>query len=156
MAKKTLSDKQNEAINLLVVGTMTKIQIADAVGVSEKTIYNWINDNVLFRENLQKRSDLFAESKVLDAKNKLSTHLDMAIANIVKIANDDSNSKQYEANKYIIDRNLGNTTSKVEQSLIDNNSNNGNNDTDKSYLTELEEELNINNDDNVIDLKEAK
>lgn len=155
MAKKTLSDKQNEAINLLVVGTMTKIQIADAVGVAEKTIYNWINDNALFRENLQKRSDLFAESKVLDAKNKLSTHLDMAIANIVKIANDDSNSKQYEANKYIIDRNLGNTTSKVEQSLIDNNSNNGNNDTDKSYLKELEEELNIN-DDNVIDLKEAK
>lgn len=140
MAKKILTEQQKECINLLVLGTMTKLQIANSIGCSEKTIYNWLN-NIEFRENLQKLSDVFAETKILDAKNKLSTHLDMAIANLVEIANDKSNSKQYEANKYIIDRNLGNTTTKVEQSLMDNNSNNSNSDTDKSYLEEIEQEL---------------
>jgi predicted DNA-binding protein YlxM (UPF0122 family) len=149
VANKILTEQQKECINLLVLGTMSKLQIASSIGCSEKTIYNWINNNVEFRENLQKCSDLFAESKILDAKNKLSTHLDMAIANIVEIANDKSNSKQYEANKYIIDRNLGNTTTKVENSLMDNNSNGNNSDADKSYLAELEQEYNAN------DLKEA-
>ena len=132
------------------MGTMTKLQIADSIGISEKTIYNWINLNELFRENLQKCTDLFAQTKILDAKNKLTTHLDMAIANIVEIAQDKSNSKSYEANKYLIDRNLGAVTSKVETSLIDNNSNNGNSSVDKSLLAELEDEY------NVTDLKEAK
>ena len=154
MAKKILTDKQSEAIDLLVLGTMSKLQIAKSVDIAEKTLYNWLGKSE-FREELQKRTDLFSQTKILDAKNKLTLHLDMAIANIVEIAQDKSNSKSFEANKYLIDRNLGAVTSKVETSLIDNNSNNGNNDTDKSYLTELEEELNIN-DDNVIDLKEAK
>ena len=154
MAKKILTDKQSEAIDLLVLGTMSKLQIAKSVDIAEKTLYNWLGKSE-FREELQKRTDLFSQTKILDAKNKLTLHLDMAIANIVEIAQDKSNSKSFEANKYLIDRNLGAVTSKVETSLIDNNSNNGNNDTDKSYLTELEEELNINSD-NVIDLKEAK
>ena len=154
MAKKILTDKQSEAIDLLVLGTMSKLQIAKSVDIAEKTLYNWLGKSE-FREELQKRTDLFSQTKILDAKNKLTLHLDMAIANIVEIAQDKSNSKSFEANKYLIDRNLGAVTSKVETSLIDNNSNNGNNDTDKSYLTELEEELNIN-DDNVIDFKEAK
>lgn len=156
MAKgKVLTDKQNEAIDLLIIGNMTKTQIAESLGIVEKTLYNWIGKNELFRENLQKRTDVFNESKILDAKNKLTTHLDMAIANIVKIANEEGNSKQYEANKYLIDRCMGNTTSKVEQSLIDNNSNNSNSDIDKSYLEEIEQEYNIKAT-NVIDLKEAK
>ena len=154
MAKKILTDKQSEAIDLLVLGTMSKLQIAKSVDIAEKTLYNWLGKSE-FREELQKRTDLFSQTKILDAKNKLTLHLDMAIANIVEIAQDKSNSKSFEANKYLIDRNLGAVTSKVETSLIDNNSNNGNNDTDKSYLAELEEELNIN-DDNVIDFKEAK
>ncbi|NSB12113.1 phBC6A51 family helix-turn-helix protein [Clostridium beijerinckii] len=141
MAKKILTEQQKECINLLVLGTMSKLQIANSIGCAEKTIYNWVNHNPEFRDSLQKCSDLFAETKILDAKNKLSTHLDMAIANLVEIANDKSNSKQYEANKYIIDRNLGNTTTKVENSLVDNNSNNSNSDTDKSYLEEIEQEL---------------
>lgn len=154
MAKKILTDKQSEAIDLLVLGTMSKLQIAKSVDIAEKTLYNWLGKSE-FREELQKRTDLFSQTKILDAKNKLTLHLDMAIANIVEIAQDKSNSKSFEANKYLIDRNLGAVTSKVETSLIDNNSNNGNNDTDKSYLTELEEELNINSD-NVVNFKEAK
>lgn len=149
MAKITLTDKQNEAIDLLVLGTMSKLQIAKSIGIAEKTLYNWLKLEI-FREKLQKCIDLFAQTKILDAKNKLTIHLDMAIANIVEIAQDKSNSKSFEANKYLIDRNLGAVTSKVETSLIDNNSNNGNSSVDKSYLAELEDEY------NVTDLKEAK
>ncbi|GEP65203.1 hypothetical protein CBE01nite_29710 [Clostridium beijerinckii] len=152
MSKKTLTDQQMEAINLLVVGTMSKLQIASSIGVSEKTIYNWLNNNEVFKEQLQKSSDLFTESKILDAKNKLSTHLDMAIANIAKIAQDESNSKSFEANKYIIDRNLGAVTSKVETSLIDNKLNNSNDDEKQSYLATLEQDFESNN---VIELDKA-
>lgn len=115
MAKTTLTDKQNEVIDLLVLGSMSKLQIASSVGIAEKTVYNWINKNELFRETLQKRTDLFAEGKIADAKGKLATHLDMAIANIVEIAQDKNNSKRFEANKYLIDRNLGAVSSKAEQ-----------------------------------------
>lgn len=147
MSKKTLSDKQNEAIDLLVLGNMSKLQIAKSVDIAEKTLYNWINDNELFREELQKRTDLFTQTKILDAKNKLSIHLDMAIANIVKIAQDESNSKSYEANKYIIDRNLGAVTTKVEQCLNTNSDNNSDKNEEKqSYLETIRQSLNHNSE----------
>lgn len=120
----SLSDKQNEAIDLLIIGNMTKIQIADSVNVAEKTIYNWLNNNEEFRETLQKRTDIFNSTKIIDAKNKLATHLDMAIANIVEMAEDKNNPKRFECAKYIVDRNLGAVTTKVEQSISDNKDDN--------------------------------
>lgn len=141
MAKKFLDEKQNEAIDLLIVGNMSKLNIAKSIGIAEKTLYNWIGKNELFREELQRRTDVFNDTRILDAKNKLSVHLDMAIANIVEIANDKNNSKCYEANKYIVDRNLGGISTKIiEQSGNDNNTPN-NNEAKLSYLEELEQDI---------------
>ena len=152
MSKKTLTGKQNEAIDLLVLGSMSKINIAKSIGIAEKTLYNWINDNELFRENLQKRTDVFAEGKIKDAKMKLTTHLDMAIANIVEIAQDKNNSKRFEANKYLIDRNLGGISTKIEQSINSIDNNGLSEESKLNYLDALEQEL----EDNIIDLEEKK
>lgn len=138
MAIKVLTEQQKECINLLVLGTMTKIQIADSIGVAEKTIYNWLNNNPVFKENLQKCTDIFAESKILDAKNKLATHLDMAIANIVEIAQDKSNSKSYEANKYLIDRNLGGISTRIEQTTDNKDINSNNVENIETMINDLD------------------
>jgi transposase len=145
MSKKTLTDKQNEAINLLVLGNMSKLQIAKSVDIAEKTLYNWINDNELFREELQKRTDIFAETQIKDAKIKLATHLDMAIARIVEIASDKTNTKSFEASKYLIDRNLGGISTKIEQSISTQDNNNDNNSETSSYLEQLEKDI-LNNE----------
>ena len=102
-----LTDKQNETIDLLIVGNLSKVQIAKAVGIAEKSIYNWLNNNVEFKAELQRRTDVFNDTRIIDAKNKLSIHLDMAINNIVEMAQDKDNPKRFECNKYIVDRNLG-------------------------------------------------
>ncbi|WP_315074096.1 phBC6A51 family helix-turn-helix protein [uncultured Clostridium sp.] len=118
-----LTDKQNETIDLLIVGNLSKVQIAKAVGIAEKSIYNWLNNNVEFKAELQRRTDVFNDTRIIDAKNKLSIHLDMAINNIVEMAQDKDNPKRFECNKYIVDRNLGNTTTKVETKNADNDKN---------------------------------
>ena len=119
----SLTDKQNETIDLLMLGNLSKGQIAKSVGIAEKTVYNWLNNNEEFKAELQKRTDVFNNTRMADGKNKLATYLDMAINNIVEMANDKSNTKCYDANRYIIDRNLGNTTTKIEQT---NDNSNGN------------------------------
>ena len=136
-SKITINDKQSEMIDLLIIGNMTKQQIAKSLGVAEKTIYNWINSPLISAE-LQKRTDVFNSTKMADARNKLAIHLDMAIANIVEIANDKGNSKQYEANKYIIDRNLGGISTKIEQTISDNNSDNNNAENIDTMLDNLD------------------
>lgn len=143
MAKTILTDKQNEAIDLLIIGNMSKLQIAKSVDIAEKTLYNWLNNNELFRDTLQKRADIFAETRIKDSKIKLATHLDMAIANIVEIAQDKNNSKRFEANKYLIDRNLGAVTTKVEQSIQNENQCDNSEDIE-SMVNKLE--LNTNNE----------
>lgn len=142
----SLSDKQNEAIDLLIIGNMTKIQIADSIKVAEKTIYNWLNNNEEFRESLQKRTDIFNSTKIIDAKNKLATHLDMAIANIVEMAEDKTNPKRFECNKYLVDRSLGAVTTKVEQSISENKDDNKNVGNMADMLSKLPKDTSIEED----------
>lgn len=141
----SLSDKQNEAIDLLILGTVSKLDIAKRINVAEKTIYNWLNKEE-FKAELQKRTDNFNNIRNDEAKNKLSSMLDMALNNIAEIAQDRSHPKCFESNKYIIDRNLGNTTTKIEQSNSDDNNNKDIKDID-SMLKEID-----NKENNVIDL----
>lgn len=143
----SLTDKQNETIDLLMLGNLSKGQIAKSVGIAEKTVYNWLNNNEEFKAELQKRTDVFNNTRMADGKNKLATYLDMAINNIVEMANDKSNTKCYDANRYIIDRNLGNTTTKIEQT---NDNSNGNSKDIKDIDSMLQEIDNKEN--NVINL----
>ena len=143
----SLTDKQNETIDLLMLGNLSKGQIAKSVGIAEKTVYNWLNNNEEFKAELQKRTDVFNNTRMTDGKNKLATYLDMAINNIVEMANDKSNTKCYDANRYIIDRNLGNTTTKIEQT---NDNSNGNSKDIKDIDSMLQEIDNKEN--NIINL----
>lgn len=143
----SLTDKQNETIDLLMLGNLSKGQIAKSVGIAEKTVYNWLNNNEEFKAELQKRTDVFNNTRMADGKNKLATYLDMAINNIVEMANDKSNTKCYDANRYIIDRNLGNTTTKIEQT---NDNSNGNSKDIKDIDSMLQEIDNKEN--NIINL----
>ncbi|MBE6071057.1 MAG: hypothetical protein E7208_03750 [Clostridium butyricum] len=138
----SLTDKQNETIDLLMLGNLSKGQIAKSVGIAEKTVYNWLNNNEEFKAELQKRTDVFNNTRMTDGKNKLATYLDMAINNIVEMANDKSNTKCYDANRYIIDRNLGNTTTKIEQSNADATGKNNNVDIDQ-LINEVKEDNNV-------------
>lgn len=138
----SLTDKQNETIDLLMLGNLSKGQIAKSVGIAEKTVYNWLNNNEEFKAELQKRTDVFNNTRMADGKNKLATYLDMAINNIVEMANDKSNTKCYDANRYIIDRNLGNTTTKIEQANTDPNGKNDNVDIDQ-LINEVKEDNNV-------------
>lgn len=143
----SLTDKQNETIDLLMLGNLSKGQIAKSVGIAEKTVYNWLNNNEEFKAELQKRTDVFNNTRMADGKNKLATYLDMAINNIVEMANDKSNTKCYDANRYIIDRNLGNTTTKIEQTNTDPNGNSKDIKDIDSMLQEID-----NKENNVINL----
>lgn len=138
----SLTDKQNETIDLLMLGNLSKGQIAKSVGISEKTVYNWLNNNEEFKAELQKRTDTFNNTRMTDGKNKLATYLEMAINNIVEMANDRSSTKCYDANRYIIDRNLGNTTTKIEQSNMDSIGKNDNVDIDQ-LINEVKEDNNV-------------
>jgi transposase len=137
----TLTEKQNEVIDLLIMGNLSKEKIAQQVGVASKTVYNWLNNNGEFKAELQRRTEVFNDSRMTEAQNKLSIYLDMAIRNIAEIANDKDNPKRFEANKYIVDRKLGNTTAKVEQTIEDKSKANDK----KEDVNELLEELKENN-----------
>lgn len=136
-----LTEKQNETIDLLIIGNLSKVQIAKSVGIAEKSIYNWLNNNQEFKAELQRRTEVFNDTRMVDAKNKLSIHLDMAINNIVEMAQDKDNPKRFECNKYIIDRNLGNTTTKVETKNTDNE--NDKNVDINALLNEIDEDSKV-------------
>src|SRR4051812_42229004 len=133
----SLNEKQNEAIDLLILGNLSKEEVANAIGAGRRTVYNWISSNEEFKAEWQRRARSFDDARVVDAKNKLSVYLDAAISNIVAMATDKDNTKCYEANKYLIDRVLGNTTTKIEQSNIDTTGNKDIKDID-SMLNELD------------------
>ena len=109
-----LTEKQSAVIDMLIVSNLSKEAIAKTVGVSAKSVYNWLNKNDEFKAELQRRTDVFNDTRITDAKNKLAIHLENAINNIVEMAEDKSNPKRFECNKYLIDRVLGNTTTKIE------------------------------------------
>lgn len=135
-----LNDKQSEVIDLLVLGNMSKEAIAKSVGVAPKSIYNWLNKNEEFKAELQRRTEVFNDTRMGEAKKKLAVHLDNAINNIIEIMNDKDNPKRFEATKYLIDRNLGNTTTKVAD-VTEPTDNKINNDKDiDDLLNELQED----------------
>lgn len=135
-----LNDKQSEVIDLLVLGNMSKEAIAKSVGVAPKSIYNWLNKNEEFKAELQRRTEVFNDTRMGEAKKKLAVHLDNAINNIIEIMNDKDNPKRFEATKYLIDRNLGNTTTKVEQTNKTENEDDKIQDID-SLLEELKDDI---------------
>ncbi|MDU3581143.1 MAG: phBC6A51 family helix-turn-helix protein [Clostridium butyricum] len=110
-------DKQkSEAINYLVEGLKTREEIAKIIGVGERTLYRWLKDTE-FKAECQKRSELFENDLLRESQSLLKHKLGNAIDNIVEIANNPKIKEEtrLKANQYLVDRVLGNTTTKIEQ-----------------------------------------
>ncbi|NFB69556.1 hypothetical protein EXN19_07305 [Clostridium butyricum] len=113
-----LIDKQkSEAINYLVEGLKTREEIAKIIGVGERTLYRWLKDTE-FKAECQKRAELFENDLLRESQSILKHKLGSAIDNIVEIANNPKIKEEtrLKANQYLVDRVLGNTTTKIEQS----------------------------------------
>lgn len=111
-------DKQkSEAINYLVEGLKTREEIAKIIGVGERTLYRWLKDTE-FKAECQKRAELFENDLLRESQSLLKHKLGSAIDNIVEIANNPKIKEEtrLKANQYLVDRVLGNTTTKIEQS----------------------------------------
>ncbi|NRT90044.1 phBC6A51 family helix-turn-helix protein [Clostridium beijerinckii] len=142
-----IAEKHIQAINLMLMGNLTNANIAKTVGVSEKTIYNWL-DNKDFKAELQKRTDELNSQQTEESRRQILGLMPLAISNLAEIMSDKSNPKFFETNKYIIDRNLGNTTTKIETSTNDN---------EKNTDVDIDQLVNeIKSDNNVIDISQAK
>ncbi|WP_294405307.1 hypothetical protein [uncultured Clostridium sp.] len=113
-----LTEQQRECIELLCIGTKTDQQIAKEIGCARETVSRWKNGNEEFKRELHKRSHLFESGLIDEAQSLLKRKLGVAVANIVEIANDKTEKAEtrLKANQYLVDRVLGNTTTKIEQS----------------------------------------
>ena len=141
-----LTQQQKECIEYLSVGTMTIQEIADKIGCTTRVIYKWKN-NGEFKAELDKCSHEFQTGIIDEANSLLANKLGQAVKNIVDIANDKNvgDKVRLDANQYLINRILGNTTTKIEQSNTDT--------TGNKPIVDIDNMLEvINNKENVIDL----
>ena len=118
-----LTEQQIECIELLCTGSKTDQEIADYIGCTRRTVSKWKNHNEEFKAELHKRTHDFESKLIDDTQSLLKRKLGIAVNNILDIANSDSVKEEtrLKANQYLIDRVLGNTTTKIEQHTDDNN-----------------------------------
>ncbi len=99
-----LNNKQIKAIELLINCKMQQKEIAEEVGVSEKTIYNWMRHNEEFRKALEwYRKEVYKDY----APAAIQTILDI-------MQNSQSAKARFDAAKDILDRAGDNAVSKVD------------------------------------------
>ena len=109
-----LTDVQIECIELICQGTMTNKEIAKCLGITDRVIYKWKNNDE-FKRELDKRSLEFSNSVKDQGKMRMISKGQMAIDNIVQIANTARSDKvKLEANTFIYEAIFGKPTTKIE------------------------------------------
>ncbi|MBM7836430.1 helix-turn-helix domain-containing protein [Clostridium sardiniense] len=126
-----LGKKQYLAIQYILEGKQIT-DIAKALGVARQTIYNWLDD-----EEFKTEVDTLRREIQTSAKNYVENNIKLYIDEIEGLALNKETSSKVKADllKYLVDRVLGKTTTKVE--VNDNNTNN----TDNVNLDELVKEF---------------
>lgn len=105
-----LDEKKIRAIDYLVEAKHTKVEIAQLVGVSRRSLYDWL-DNEEFRKEWDKR----LQEIQTHGMSTLKATLGQNIANIILLATRAESEKvRLDANQYLIDRVLGKTTTKID------------------------------------------
>jgi DNA-binding CsgD family transcriptional regulator len=136
-----LKENQIEAIDYLVVGGHTKSEIAKIVGIGERTLYNWLNNNE-FKAEMHRRADIFKSTIKGEAQAYMLNKIGQAMQNIVDIANNsDSDKVRLDANIWMYEAMLGKPTAKIEQS-IDSNKDDNSVDID-TLIDDIIEENNV-------------
>lgn len=111
-----LTEKQLKAVEMLQSGEFTKGEIAETVGVHRNTITAWCKDD-RFKAALKECAD----EKIRQTLSMLKAKSTRATEILFQLAESSDKRVQMEAVKYILDRNLGKTTSKLQ---IDENTDN--------------------------------
>lgn len=108
--RKLLDKRQRKAIALLIENQYKKTEIADMVGVTRQTIYNWLENE----EFVTELNDTLHKIKVF-GENSIKANLQQYINQIQKLAvTAESEKTRLEAATYLVDRVLGKTTSKID------------------------------------------
>jgi tRNA A-37 threonylcarbamoyl transferase component Bud32 len=110
MSEELLSQQQQTAARLLAIGGLEKQQIADSVGISRATLWNWEKTDKMKAEVDRVKREFQNFGKQL-MENKLHDAV-QGYWDLIKKTNNDMVAKSgYE---YFIDRSLGKNSNKVE------------------------------------------
>lgn len=114
-----LKENQIEAIDYLVAGGHTKSEIAKIVGIGERTLYNWLNNDE-FKAEMHRRADIFKTTVKGEAQAYMLNKIGQAMKNIVDISNNgDSEKVRLEASIWMYESILGKAPRRIEQSITD-------------------------------------
>lgn len=144
MANKTLTDKQIEAIELIVQGESIS-DAAKLVGVSRTTVSTWKNKDELFKAELDKSLQALKS----DVDTQILGNINSLMSRLIKIAlKSNSDKTSLDAIIYAINRLCGTPTNKV-QDITET--------TDTNIAINIDDMLNeIKEDNNVITLPNGK
>jgi hypothetical protein len=149
-----LKSNQLEAIDYLIAGVKTREEIAKCTGVSDRTVYRWL-ENDEFKAEWRKRADEYKSQVRTEVSDRMFSKLGMVMDNIIDLANNSASEKiKLDANVFIWESQLGKATTRIEQSNTDTTSKSSDADID-SAIDSMINELDIE-DNNVIDIKKAK
>ena len=136
MANKELSEKQLQAIVLLVKGE-TITDIANIIGVSRISVSNWKNNNEVFKAELDKSIQMLKSN----VDSKILSNIEPLIDKLIKIALKSSSDKtSLDAIIYALNRVLGTPTNKIQDV-----NNNGDKDLTPVNIEEMLCQINIDN-----------
>lgn len=108
-----LTEKQYQAIALMATKTLSNKQIADKIGVKDRTIYNWKRDKEFMAE-LNRREQAKKEEIYEKTNNELTGYADMALQQIAYLSQNGSTEKiQLEASKFLYEAQYGKATAKT-------------------------------------------
>lgn len=106
-----LTTKQTNVLNDLVYTTKTISQISEDNDISRVSIYNWLNKNEEFNDELNKK--LAEQEKWV--KNQFKKNIQIAHDEVLDIVRNSKDEKvRLSAARYYIDRSLGTPSSKIE------------------------------------------
>ena len=129
-----LDEKQINAIEYLLIGTMLKSEIADKVGISTRTLNRWEN-NSEFRAELDRQRELLKKT----AENKVTVQTSNLVDEMLDLAYKSTDQRvKYNAIKYLLDRSLGvPTVNREDSNSSDNKDENKDVNTLKSELDNI-------------------
>jgi transposase-like protein len=105
-----LNDIKLRVIEDLAEGIAPKTQIANKHGIARQTIYDWL-DNVEFKAELDRR----LQQRKVWVEKKIDGHLDFATDQVFEMIRTTKNERvKSDLLRYVLDRGLGKTTTKVE------------------------------------------
>ena len=114
-----LSPKQKKAIKLLVGGA-TKAEVTRQLGLSQRTIYNWLENKTFKKEmdRLQNSIEEYDELLLVKSRNP-EAEIENLFSVLLYLANHAKNeSVKYNSCCYLLDRYLGKPTAKAETTEI--------------------------------------